>query len=111
MELAAALQFPLYFGKNWNALRACLQDLAWLKAQAYLGPCQFFRSSEEFSRGRSCRFLDDAQEGCGEWTIDQVGEAVSCGKLPRSALCYTPMFGNLTICFSRCKRSSAVSIG
>jgi RNAse (barnase) inhibitor barstar len=35
-EMAAALQFPAYFGGNWNALRDVLSDLSWLPAEAYL---------------------------------------------------------------------------
>jgi hypothetical protein len=34
-ECSAALQFPLYFGENWDAFRDCLLDLDWLEAQAY----------------------------------------------------------------------------
>jgi hypothetical protein len=35
-ELAAALQFPLYFGRNWPAVDECLADLDWMPAGAYL---------------------------------------------------------------------------
>jgi hypothetical protein len=35
-ECAAALQFPCYFGENWNAFDECITDLGWLPADAYV---------------------------------------------------------------------------
>ena len=35
-ECAAALQFPLYFGENWDALNDCLGDLDWLNVEAFV---------------------------------------------------------------------------
>jgi RNAse (barnase) inhibitor barstar len=35
-ELAAALQFPYYFGENWNAVWDCITDLNWLKGSSFL---------------------------------------------------------------------------
>jgi RNAse (barnase) inhibitor barstar len=35
-EVAAALQFPFYFGENWNAMWDCITDLNWLRGLSYL---------------------------------------------------------------------------
>lgn len=35
-EVAAALQFPYYFGENWDAFNDCITDLEWLPGEAYL---------------------------------------------------------------------------
>jgi len=35
-EVAAALQFPYYFGYNWNAFDECVNDFEWLEGEAYL---------------------------------------------------------------------------
>jgi RNAse (barnase) inhibitor barstar len=35
-ELAAALQFPYYFGENWNAVWDCITDLSWLRGASFL---------------------------------------------------------------------------
>ncbi|GAC1467041.1 MAG: hypothetical protein PVSMB1_16190 [Gemmatimonadaceae bacterium] len=35
-ELAAAMQFPYYFGENWDAVWDCITDLNWLKGSSFL---------------------------------------------------------------------------
>lgn len=35
-RVADALEFPGWFGQNWDALADCLGDLAWLPADGYL---------------------------------------------------------------------------
>ncbi len=35
-EVGAALQFPDYYGENWDAMDECITDLAWVPADCYL---------------------------------------------------------------------------
>lgn len=35
-EFAAALQFPYYFGTNWDAFDECMSDLSWLPGEGYI---------------------------------------------------------------------------
>lgn len=30
------MQFPEYFGKNWDAFEECINDLSWLPADGYI---------------------------------------------------------------------------
>ncbi|OBF33036.1 hypothetical protein A5724_20670 [Mycobacterium sp. ACS1612] len=35
-EVGAAVQFPYYFGENWDASWDCITELSWLKGSSFL---------------------------------------------------------------------------
>ncbi|MBL3582063.1 barstar family protein [Oleidesulfovibrio alaskensis] len=36
IEIEKVMQFPDYFGRNWDALEECMQDMKWLPAKHYI---------------------------------------------------------------------------
>jgi RNAse (barnase) inhibitor barstar len=79
-EVAAALQFPCYFGENWDAFAECLTDLEWLPGDAYI---LFITNSnrllEEESPQELRKLLDLLAYAGEEWSRDLAGDQ------PRSA--------------------------
>jgi hypothetical protein len=74
------LQFPCYFGENWNALNDCLNDLEWLPGDAYvLFVTNSNRLLEEERPEELSRLLDVLVSAGAEWAKTVAGER------PRSA--------------------------
>jgi RNAse (barnase) inhibitor barstar len=67
-EFAAALQFPYYFGENWDALDECLADLEWLVGDAYI---LFFTDTPQLldreSAGQFALLLDLLEKTAHKW--------------------------------------------
>lgn len=61
-EWAAALQFPWYFGENWDAFEECINDLSWLPARGYVVAVthadRLLRDADDFAT--LMQILDDA---------------------------------------------------
>ena len=57
-EVSAALQFPYYFGENWDAFNDCLTDLSWLRADAVvLFLADAVRLLDKATAGEAQRFV------------------------------------------------------
>jgi RNAse (barnase) inhibitor barstar len=75
-ECGAALQFPDYFGENFNALFDCLTDLEWLPGDAYLivateGDRILEREAEQLGA-----LLEVLQNAAAEWAKAQDSQGV-----------------------------------
>jgi RNAse (barnase) inhibitor barstar len=73
-EWAAALEYPHYFGQNWDAFEECITDLEWLPATCYV----FFvtqtsrvlvDAEQDFTV-----FVDVLGKAAEEWATPKVGE-------------------------------------
>jgi hypothetical protein len=60
-EIAAAVQFPVTFGENWDALSDCLRDLAWLAADGLVivlaGAAQLLAAESDVQFRKFCDVL------------------------------------------------------
>jgi RNAse (barnase) inhibitor barstar len=68
-EIGAAMQFPYYFGENFNAVRECLADLEWLPGKGYLlvvtNADRILHAETQDDQAAVLRLFDDAAE---EWS-------------------------------------------
>jgi hypothetical protein len=70
-EVAAALQFPYYFGENWAAFDECLADMDWLPMGA--GVVVVILEAEHVLVDN-----DDVELGVLVRTIERAADAYSC---------------------------------
>jgi RNAse (barnase) inhibitor barstar len=74
-EFAAALQFPYYFGENWDAFDECLTDLEWLPADAYVLLIENSTHLLETETSEQLSAFFQALERAGrEWGTPVVGQ-------------------------------------
>ena len=71
-EFARVLDFPDYFGHNWDALEECLADLEWLPAKGYIllitDAVQVLPDEEEYET-----FLEILRDAGEAWASGQAG--------------------------------------
>lgn len=71
-RIAAALQFPDWFGGNWDALADCLNDLSWLPAPGYV---LLLDHADDWRREDLEGFdvlLDVANATAGQWAAQRI---------------------------------------
>jgi len=70
--VASAMQFPDYFGSNWDALDECLGDMDWLPADGYL--LVLHDSAKGWSQSPYAlgRFVTAWLEASEYWTEEQT---------------------------------------
>jgi RNAse (barnase) inhibitor barstar len=87
-EFSAALQFPYYFGENWDALDECITDLEWIPGNGYL----FFISDADKILPNSDRdfhiLIDLLQKAGKEWAESHETDQ----NFPRSPKCFHVVF-------------------
>lgn len=66
-EISAALQFPYYFGDNWDALHDCLVDLSWLHAPAVVVCIADADQLLSKAPGEFKKLIEVLQSACKEW--------------------------------------------
>jgi len=73
-ELAEVLEFPDYFGHDWDALEECLADLEWLPAKGYVlvfTEAELIAADDEDEFATFVEVLNDAAEA---WAVGETGK-------------------------------------
>lgn len=76
-EIAEALEFPDYFGHNWDALEECLTDLEWLSGRGYVllfTDAELILSDEEDEFATFLEVLNDAGEAWASGEAEPHGD-------------------------------------
>ncbi|MGZ7442373.1 barstar family protein [Paenibacillus sp. TH7-28] len=66
-EFSAVLQFPWYFGENWDAFEECINDLGWFNADAYVIFISNSESLLELTNKNLDTFLNILKTTTYEW--------------------------------------------
>lgn len=70
--VSTAMQFPDYFGNNWDALDECLSDMDWLPADGYLLILRDAAQGWSQSPYVLGRFVTSWLDACEYWTEQQI---------------------------------------
>lgn len=70
--VSIAMQFPKYFGNNWDALDECLGDMGWFPANGYLLVLHDAAKGWSQSPYVLGRFVTSWLEACEYWTKRQI---------------------------------------
>ena len=69
------MQFPWYFGENWDALAECLTDLDWLPADQYVLAIDQADQLLAHEPSRELRTLFDLLAATGDFRLGDAAEA------------------------------------
>jgi len=73
-EVAEALEFPDYFGHNWDALEECLADFEWLPAKGYVLCYTNAESILPDDEEDFATFLEVMSDAGEAWASGQAGQ-------------------------------------
>jgi hypothetical protein len=68
------LEFPDYFGQNWDALEECLADLEWLPAKGYVWCFTNAESILPDDEEEFATFLEVMSDAGEAWASGQAGQ-------------------------------------
>ncbi|MFC3716251.1 barstar family protein [Luteimonas soli] len=71
-RFAAALRFPDWFGRNWDALADCLGDLSWWPAEGYLLLLDRVDAWRAAEAGQFTTLLEILDAAAATWSAQRV---------------------------------------